>query len=127
MNEASWKRLLGQIRGGYVVPIVGCRLLIDADGKSCFQARVAQQLLATYGQETEDQPLPPFRELNEAVTRLRLAGAKLQDLYADVDDAIRKVSAAGDFVVPAPIRQLAEIADFRLLEHFPIMLHNRSF
>src|SRR4051812_4139796 len=115
MNEASWKRLLGQIRDGFVVPIVGCRLLVDADGKSSLQAKIAQQLLAAYGQKVGNQPLPPFRELNEAVTRLRLRGpARLQDLYADVDGAIREVTAAGDFVIPVPIRLLAEITDFRL-------------
>ena len=30
MEEASWPRLLGQIRDGFVVPIVGCRLPVDA-------------------------------------------------------------------------------------------------
>jgi hypothetical protein len=115
MNEVSWKRLLDQIKDGLVVPIVGCRVLVDAAGKSCLQAKVAQQLLDANSQAVGNEPLPPFRELNEAVTRLRLRGdVKLQDLYADVDDAIRKVTAPGDVVVPAPIRQLAEIADFRL-------------
>ena len=115
MNEASWRRLLGQIRDGFVVPIAGCRLLVDADGTSSLQAKVAQQLLSTYGQDRGNQQLPPFRELNEAVTRLRLSGAaKLQDLYADVADAIREVSASEDFATPVPIRLLSEITDFRL-------------
>lgn len=116
MNEASWRRLLGQIRDGFVVPIVGCRLLVDAGGKSCLQAKIAQRLLTVHGERVEDEHLPPFRELNEAVTRLRQKGpAKLQDLYADVDEAIRQLTEADDFVVPAPIRHLAEIAGFRLL------------
>jgi hypothetical protein len=115
MEEAAWKRLLGQIRDGFVVPIVGCRLLVDADGKSCLQARVAKQVLAANGQKLEDETLPPFRELNEAVTHLRQKGpGKLQDIYADVDEAIRGVTGADDFVVPTPIRQLAEITGFRL-------------
>jgi hypothetical protein len=115
MNEASWRRLLGQIRDGFVVPIVGCRLLVGADGKSCVQAEIARRVLAANDQQVEDEQLPPFRELNEAVTRLRQRGpAKLQDLYADVDEAIGQVTEASDFVVPAPIRQLAEITGFRL-------------
>jgi hypothetical protein len=115
MNEQSWRRLLGQIRDGFVVPIVGCRLMVDVDGKSSLQAKVAQELLSVYGQEPGNQQLPPFRELNEAVTYLRRGGAvKLQDLYADVDDAIRKVTASDDFVTPVPIRLLSEITDFRL-------------
>jgi len=115
MNEASWRRLLGQIRDGFVVPIAGCRLLVDADGKSSVQARVVEELLSAYGEKIGDEPLPPFRELNEAVTRLRASGAaRLQDLYADVDAAIRKVTSAKDFVMPVPIRLLSEITDFRL-------------
>src|SRR5262249_37064600 len=67
------------------------------------------------GQKLEAEELPPFRELNEAVTRVRQKGAaKLQDIYADVDEAIRGLTGANDFVVPTPIRQLAEIAGFRL-------------
>jgi TIR domain-containing protein len=116
MDEASWKRLLHQIREGYVVPIIGCRLLVDDDGKSTLQAKVASQILADNGLNPEDEPLPPFRELNEAVTRLRQKGTiKLQDIYTDVDHAIRDLTGAKDFVVPTPIRQLAEISAFRLL------------
>src|SRR3954469_9937731 len=99
MNEASWNRLLGQIRDGFVVPIIGCRLLVDDNGHS-LQAKVAQQLLAAYDQPAEAPPLPLFRELNEAVTRLQGPGssARWQDLYADVDHAIRKVTEASDFI-----------------------------
>jgi TIR domain len=115
MEEAAWKRLLGQIRDGFVVPIVGCRLMVDAEGKSCLQAQVANRVLAANGQKREGETLPPFRELNEAVTRLRQRGpGKMQDLYADVDEAIRGATGADDFAVPTPIRQLAEIAGFRL-------------
>jgi hypothetical protein len=115
MNEMSWRRLLDQIRDGYVVPIVGCRLLVDADGKSSLQAKVAQQLLSAYGQDFGNQALPPFRELNEAVTRLLRSGlAKLQDLYADVNDAIHKVITSDDIVTPTPVRLLSEITGFRL-------------
>jgi hypothetical protein len=115
MNEGSWRRLLGQIRDGFVVPIAGCRLLVDGGGKSSVQAQVAQELLSAYREKIGDEQLPPFRELNEAVTRLRASGAaRLQDIYADVDAAIRKLTSAKDFVTPLPIRLLSEITDFRL-------------
>jgi TIR domain len=115
MEEASWKRLLGQIRDGFVVPIVGCRLLVDADGNSGLQATVARHVLAANGQSLGDNALPPFRELNEAVTRVRQNGpAKLQDIYTDVNEAIRGVTGSQGFVVPTPIRYLAEITGFRL-------------
>jgi hypothetical protein len=116
MDDASWRRLLGQIRDGHVVPIVGCRLLVDAQGRSGLQAEIARKVLAANGLEVEADPLPPFRELNEAVTRLRRNNPeKWQDYYGDVDDALREVAGDGDFSVPAPIRNLAEIDGFRLL------------
>jgi hypothetical protein len=116
MKDAAWKRLLDQIRDGFVVPIVGCRLLVDAQGKSGLQAQVARKVLAANGLEVEADALPPFRELNEAVTRLRRNNPeKWQDYYGDVDDALREVAGADDFIVPAPIRDLAEIDGFRLL------------
>jgi len=116
MNEATWRRLFDLIRDGFVVPVVGSRLLVGADGSTSLQAQVAQRLLADYDLDNA-QPLPPFRELNEAVTRLLQmgnGGPRLQDLYADVHRAIDDVTAADTFTIPAPIRQLAEIADFRL-------------
>ena len=49
------------------------------------------------------------------MTRLRQKGSiRPQDIYTDVDQAIRDVTEAKDFVVPTPIRQLAEITGFRL-------------
>lgn len=118
MNEATWRRLLGLMRDGFVVPIIGARLLVGPDGRSSLQARVAERLLALYGVDVGDRPLPLFRELNEAVTRLLTADRnppKLQDLYTDVHEAIAEVTAAPDFRIPTPIQQLAEITDFRLL------------
>jgi len=114
MDETAWKRLLIQIRAGLVVPVVGCRLLVDADGNSDLQAKVARQVLATRGLDADGE-LPPFRELNEAVIRLREnSRGRLQDLYTDVDTAIREVTGSKDFVIPASLRQLAEIGGFRL-------------
>src|ERR1700750_488052 len=116
MKDAAWKRLLDQIRDGFVVPIVGCRLLVDAQGKSGLQAEVARKVLAANGLEVEADALPPFRELNEAVTRLRRNNAEKWQAYCgDVHDALRELAGADDFIVPAPIRDLAEIDGFRLL------------
>ena len=97
MNEASWKRLLSQIRddNNLVVPIVGPRLLVGPDRQSSLQAPIAKRILENYGLGAG--VLPPFRELNEAVTRIKAAklpGFNLQDLYSDVHDAIRALSAA---------------------------------
>lgn len=116
MNEASWKSLLDKIQESNVVPIIGSRLLVGADGHTSLQGQIAKRLLQDYGVETGEVPLPPFRELNEAVSRLKgNPEVRLQDLYDSVHDAIRAVTTAGDFAVPVPIRQLAQIADFRLL------------
>ena len=116
MNEASWRRLLSQIRDDNVVAIVGPRLLVGSDGQSSLQAPIAKQLLERYG--LDGGALPPFRELNEAVTRIKAsnpAGFNLPDLYSDVHDAIRAVTAGGDAAIPEPIRQLAAITHFRLI------------
>jgi hypothetical protein len=113
MNEASWKRLLNKIRESNVVPIIGSRLLVGPDGQTSLQKQVAERLMQDCGQEVGGAPLPPFRELSEAVSRLK-GTVEPQDLYDCVHDAILAVTGASDFAVPAPIQQLAEIADFRL-------------
>ena len=117
MNGASWNRLVALIRDGFVVPVIGARMLVGAEGLPSPQTLIAERLLALYDLNVEDQPLTPFRELNEAVTRLLLDknGPRLQDLYVDVHNAIREVTGAKDYPIPLPIRQLAEITDFRLL------------
>jgi hypothetical protein len=51
MTEGAWNRLLAMMRDGTVVPVVGSRLLVDADGKTSLQARVASKLLADYDVE----------------------------------------------------------------------------
>jgi TIR domain len=118
MDEASWKRLLRQIRdeNNNVVPVVGSRLLVGADGQSSLIAPIAKRLLAKYGLDAGI--LPPFRELNEAVSRIKAAsppGFRLQELYSDFDEEIRALGAAGDGATPEPIRQLAQITNFRLI------------
>lgn len=112
MNETAWNRLMGKIQQNNVIPIIGPQLLVDADGQS-LQARIAARLLQDCGKEPGEAPLPPFRELNVAVSQLK-GSVDHADLYDCVHDALRKVTSAGDFTMPEPIRQLAQIADFRL-------------
>ncbi|WP_157269661.1 toll/interleukin-1 receptor domain-containing protein [Azohydromonas aeria] len=117
MNEAAWRRLLGQIRDGMVVPVVGAQLLVGAGGQPPLQSRVARLLLQWHADDgiDPDMPLPAFRELQEAVSLLK-PRVNLQDLYGDVHAALRELTAGDDAaVVPEPIRQLAQISDFRLL------------
>jgi len=116
MNEASWNRLLDKIRESNVVPIVGCRLLVGADGHSSLQERIAKRLLVDC-EKPADAPLPRFRELNEAVSMLR--GSKnTQELYDYVHDAIRSVLCPPEPAerppIPKAIQHLAQISGFRL-------------
>lgn len=113
MKEDVWDKLMGKIRDNNVVPIIGSRLLVGADGKTSLQAQVATRLLHKYGKNPEEIPLPPFREVNEVVSRLK-GTVDLQDLYDDVYGAIHAATNAKEFTIPAPLRQLADIADFRL-------------
>lgn len=116
MNESAWNRLLQKIRESNVVPILGSRLLVGADGQTSLQEKIARRLLEDCG-KSADAPLTPFRELNEAVF---LVGNNIQgqELYDRVNDAICSVihprPPAPQPAIPAPIRQLAQIADFRL-------------
>jgi hypothetical protein len=114
MDDKDWKNLLGRMRAGNVVPVVGSRLLLDSDGTTSLYARVAEKVLKANKQVVGDEPLPPFRELNAAVTRLNLPPAKAQGLYGDVDDALNEIREEG-LGIPVPLQQLAEITDFKLM------------
>lgn len=114
MNDAAWNRLISQIRDGYVVPVLGPQLLVGPDGRESLQRKVAERLLAMHDCDVDPADLPPFRELDAAVARLRLTDAPAEELYGDVDAAIQELTATDDTVIPAPLRQLAEITDFRL-------------
>lgn len=94
------------------MPVVGPRLLVGNDGRGSLQKQVAERLLESYGRAAGEEQLPPFRELNEAISRLK-SEANLQDLYTDVHDAIRELTKA-DADIPIPIRQLSQISDFQL-------------
>jgi hypothetical protein len=113
MREADWNRLLTMMRDGMVVPVVGARLLLDADGTTSLQARVAAKLLADNGVPMPAGGLPPFREVNEAVTLLK-GTVELNDLYCDIDIAMRALRKQG-LQIPQPLQQLAQISDFRLI------------
>lgn len=117
MKDKDWRRLLGFIRDGTVVPVVGSRLLLDTDGSSSLYARVARKLLADNDVDVGDDTLPPFRELNEAVTRVKgvLKNPQdLQNLYGDIDSVLCELKAEG-IAIPRPLQQLAQIKDFRLM------------
>jgi hypothetical protein len=115
MTESDWRRLLRQIRDGYVVPVIGPQLLADADGQSTVQRVLAERLLDLHGVPAAERPaLRPFRELNAAVSQLLGSRtAKAQALYVDVADLMDEL-ARDPQGLPLPLRQLAEISDFRL-------------
>ena len=123
MDEAAWQKLMNRVREKNVIPIIGPRLLVGADGQTSLQAQMAAHLMQSKmaaslmqacGKNVGEISLPPFRELNEAVSQLKGIGADPQDLYDSVHEAIRAVTSAEHFTTPEPIQQLAEIADFRL-------------
>lgn len=115
MTEGDWKRLLRQIRSGYVVPVLGSELLACQGGGSTVQRVVAERLLALHDMPPSQWPsMPPFRELNAAVSHVLAQGRiKAQALYGDVADLFAEASLE-PAVVPTALRQLAEITDFRL-------------
>jgi len=119
MDDRTWEILIDRIHDGKVVPVIGSRLLLSADGRTSLQGEVAKRLLEDCG-IASDTPLPAFRELNEAVSMVltQKGRDKTQELYESVHYAIRDVirshSVAGQSPVPEPIRQLAQITGFRL-------------
>lgn len=125
MNDRDWRRLLDAMREGTVVPVIGPRLLIDADGAP-LTARVARRLLADYDVEIGDRSLPPFRELTDVSTWLKGELRNPQDLYGDVDSAFKTLGMlepgecgrdpkSAAVAIPKPLQQLAQISDFRVM------------
>jgi hypothetical protein len=126
MKDRDWRRLLELMKEGTVVPVVGSRLLVDADGTSPLTDRVARRLLADYDMDIGDQSLPAFRELSDVATRLKGKLRNPQDLYGDVDSALKLVGLLEDgdrakgpggegVAIPKPLQQLAQIGDFRAM------------
>jgi hypothetical protein len=115
MTEGDWKRLLRQIRSGYVVPVVGSQLAAGGSSAVSVPRAVAEQLLALHDIPLDEGPaLPPFREINAVVSHLLEQGrVKAQALYVDIADLFAEVTRDPAMVPPA-VRQLAEITDFRL-------------
>ena len=113
MKDGAWSQLLALMERGDVVPVVGARLLLDADGKSSLQARVAERLLLDNDVELPAGGLPPFREVNEAVALLK-GKVDAQDLYYPIYQAMVDLQKQG-VKIPRPLQQLAQITDFRLL------------
>ena len=113
MNEAAWGSLLESIRENNVVPIIGSRLLVGADGKTSLHRQIAERFLRGCGKNPAKVALPPYRELQEAVSLVKASKPRL-DLYDAVHRAFIAVTTTKDFIFPKPIQQLAEIADFRL-------------
>lgn len=115
MNERSWDRLLRSIEDGLVVPVVGRQLFAGPDGASDgLQARVAWRLQECHGRDAAAEPLPLFRELDDAFSRIK-QDCDLQDLYADVHDIINELTTGDEGAAPESIRQIAAISHFRLL------------
>ena len=126
MKDRDWRRLLELMKEGTVVPVIGPRLLVDADGTSPLTARVARRLLADYDVDIGDECLPPFRELTDVATRLKGKLRNPQDLYGDVDCALKltgmlehsdlaKEPKSEEVAIPKPLHQLAQIGDFRVM------------
>lgn len=115
MTEKQWKILLAQMAGGLVVPVLGPQLMTDGNGAGTLQAKLAQRLRQHHELDVT-RPLPRFRELNAVISEIKAlrSEVKLQDVYGDVCELIRELSADPRQIVPLPIRQLAEITDFRL-------------
>ena len=59
---------MDKIQDKRVIPIIGSRLLVEADGQTSLQAQVAAHLLHDYGRKPGEIALPPFREINEVIT-----------------------------------------------------------
>lgn len=115
MTEADWKRLLRQVQGGFVVPVIGSQFLPAGQGRQSFQHAVAAKLLEAYGLTVDAADLPAFLPVSHVVDRLRTeGGATMQDLYTDLHDAMEEVGDAFDADPPPALQQLAEITDFRL-------------
>jgi hypothetical protein len=111
MEELWWNILMNKMRENTVIPIIGPRLLVGPDGQTSLQAQVAARLLHDCGKDAGGIQLPPFRELNEAVSLLK-GQVPMDDLYDFVNNAINSVTK--DTGIPKPLHQLAQITDFRL-------------
>lgn len=115
MDEKNWDRLLRRIEDGLVIPVVGQQALTASEGDVSFQVRIARHLLKQYGIASDDTQLTPYNALNDAVIKVRsIQDYDLQDLYADIHEAITQLTTGPDACIPEPVRQIAAITSFRL-------------
>lgn len=117
-DERFWNRLLKSIEEGQVVPVIGSQLLTfgPENSRQTLQRRAAEQLLGLRDEDPEKICLSPGRELHDAVSYLKSrADVNLQDLYGDISDALDALVSGPGFQMPAALRQIAAISDFRLL------------
>ena len=116
MDERDWRHFLALIRQSLVVPVIGPQLLVAAPDRQSPQHLLATQLRKMHKLD-DTIPLPRFRELNAVVGEWKAANphAPLQDLYSDIGELIDVIGNDPALDIPLPLRQLAEIADFRLL------------
>lgn len=114
-TEGDWEMLLNHIETGRVIPIVGRDLLrVKLPGEAqeiLLQSYIARRLLEIYGLITPGAATAP--NLNDAVC-LCLARRVLP---LEIPYTVRKILQelqAKSHDIPAPLRHLAEITDFRL-------------
>ncbi|HEX8115319.1 MAG TPA: toll/interleukin-1 receptor domain-containing protein [Kofleriaceae bacterium] len=115
ISEQQWGRILDSIREHSVVPVIGEYLTLVTIGNPPREVP-----LASYLAEELELPGPPTASLNEIAVRYLRKQKQEQSqklellydpLYIDVAKAMRK---AETFVIPALLKQLAEIRDFDL-------------
>ncbi|GJL74064.1 toll/interleukin-1 receptor domain-containing protein [Nitrosomonas sp.] len=115
MDEKSWNRLLRRIEDGLVVPVIGQQVLTCGKNNDSLQAQIAQYLLKQYDIEPAHTSHTPFNQLNDVVIQIKKEQEyDLQDLYADIHDAIKRLTTGPDAHIPEPVRQIAAITSFQL-------------
>lgn len=115
MDEKDWDRLLRRIEDGLVIPVIGQQLLTAPESDVSFQVRIARHLLKQYDIELNDALLTPYHALNDAIIQIRsVQEYDLQDLYADIHEAIKQLTSGPDACIPDSLRQIAAITSFQL-------------
>ncbi|WP_232056827.1 MULTISPECIES: toll/interleukin-1 receptor domain-containing protein [Methylomonas] len=118
LDDRFWNRLIKAIDDGRVVPVVGGQLLSWQIGGSTqtLQQRIAAKLLANNDFDLNGRVLAPMQELHHAVSLLKAdADINVDNLYADIADALEAECAGPDFQLPTALQQLAAISSFKLL------------
>ncbi|HQU63522.1 MAG TPA: hypothetical protein PKY85_10290, partial [Nitrosomonas sp.] len=115
MDEKDWDRLLRRIEDGLVIPVIGQQVLTAPESDVSFQVRIARHLLKQYDIELNDVLLTPYHALNDAIIQIRsVQEYDLQDLYADIHEAIKQLTSGPDACIPDSLRQIAAITSFQL-------------